>query len=198
MSLQDTVWPTLEVNTDINPVLDRVLKSVIIWAPQSNGVTHWRTSYEFAEVVRKGPLGISVDMFQPKSHVYHTTKGTGNSFGTLLIKVSFEKLTSTSPAVRVDIPLQQAVTVRRQLLEFIVTRNMQYYRFHNAGSGCMFWQLTLLQRMGEEAKWIRVEEFLRVLNIIQEARNASSAVASSMPWPPRQGTFYTPPTSQAA
>ncbi|KAH9923386.1 hypothetical protein B0H21DRAFT_159450 [Amylocystis lapponica] len=164
---------------------DAVLSTVIIWASRGGRVAHWRTSYTF-KTVKLGYIGMSLDMFQPEIHQYQTT-GT-NQFGCLRIRATRDKLHSRNYAVLEEYGFRVVVTVG-DLLRSIHGAGLQNYKFHQEGSGCMFWQLHLLEMM-VSWEWIKERDVEKVKSEIERARSNSRSVATSMPWPPIKGTFY--------
>jgi len=125
-------------------------------------------------------------MYQPVSHQFNT--GGANRFGSLKLMTTPNKLTSRDPAVNFAVAFKTKVKVQH-LVDLIIGERRHYYTFHQDGSGCMFWQLSLLQRF-EECGWVEAGAAAWAATAIQDFRNKSSANAAAMPWPPRQGTFY--------
>jgi hypothetical protein len=159
-----------------------------LWAPMTSGIAHWRTSYRFSSEV-DGMIGMSVDMYQPVYHQFNT-QGT-NCFGSLKLMTTPNKLTSRKPAVNFAVAFKTKVQVQL-LINLITSEQRHYYLFHPDGSGCLFWQLSLLQRF-EEHGWVETGTTTSAATVIQDFRSKSSASAATIPWPPRQGTYYPPP-----
>lgn len=179
----DHTYPVVVDEAITSQVRTQAITSVIIWAPKTTGVAHWRTSFTFGDPPSPG---LSVDMFQPDRHEF-CSSGETNRFGTLVLK-PVTKLSSTNTFVKEQIAFTAGIVVQ-DLLDAIFVRKLQYYKFHEDGSGCMFWQLCLLECIQSKG-WIGGSEKDRVLSVIKAARESSAGIANSMPWPPRQGVFY--------
>ncbi|TBU30261.1 hypothetical protein BD311DRAFT_234387 [Dichomitus squalens] len=183
------------------------LKSVILWCSGSMSLKHWRTSFEFNNtqqlssealpaqtLLRPGVYGgISADMFQPAVHEYHTPDNDqdNNLYGTLSISARLSHLLFSSRkdifARRLDFKV--AVTVK-DVLELIIGQQRQYYRFNPLGSGCLYWQLLLLEAFVANG-WIAKEQLDAVK--LDIATYAAGLGNRSVPYPPVRGTFYSPP-----
>lgn len=134
-----------------------------------------------------------IDMYQPFEHIYQSNNAAAtatNHYGSLKLTVSTDKIVTSKPVVMHEIPFKVAVTVK-DILDFIQGRNLQYYKFHEKSSGCLFWQLTLLERFAEKG-WIPAST-QEIKNKIEAFRNVSPVNAAMIPYPPVQGTFYQPP-----
>jgi len=182
------IAPVLVADAMTYNIRSAELLELNLWAPRTSGIAHWRTSYKFASTV-DGMIGMSVDMYQPDFHQFNPRRP--NYFGSLKLLTTPYKLTSRDPAVNVTVAFKTKVKVQH-LVELITNEGRHYYTFHPDGSGCMFWQLSLLQRF-EECGWVETGTTTWAVTAIHAFRDKSSANAATMPWPPRQGNFYQPP-----
>ncbi|KAH9902503.1 hypothetical protein C8Q73DRAFT_8341 [Cubamyces lactineus] len=170
------------------------LESVILWCT-SGSLHHWITSYCFVRPHQLDPVergkdivGISCNMYQPRFHIYHPADD--NLYGCLEVQARpRNKLFSTRTRLKIVLPFQCAVTMK-DILDLITDKGLQYYTFHPDGSGCLNWQLSLLSYFVASG-WLQEEDVANArLQVSQYAEKAGDAV----PWPPRQGKFYTPPS----
>lgn len=174
------------------------LSYVEMWCTSGFGDTppHWITSYTFANPVptnRERSLGgVSLDMHQPQNHVYHRpSESNTNYFGSLAMSTRFfGAVRSANTPLAITAVFDTAVTVQ-DVRDVVTTRGLQYYKFHPDGSGCMFWQLTLLQEFVTRG-WIKVSDMSALTGQIE--RHAKTWTRSKILYPPIQGEFYNPPT----
>ncbi|KAI0684376.1 hypothetical protein C8Q76DRAFT_804062 [Earliella scabrosa] len=150
--------------------------------------------------------GISVDMFQPTKHVYHnppqgsqsatgsasittTLRGaTNNLYGSLAIQPrKYDALFSKRAGVKLEVNFKVPVTVQN-IVDLITREGLQYYKFNPAGSGCLCWQLQLLQRFVQQG-WI--EE--TTLHTFKEQLAAGAKSNPRILYPPVVGQFYNGP-----
>lgn len=167
------------------------LESTILWAANSTGQVHWRSSQSILHDKASGddrPRGVSVDMYQPEVHCF--TPSGDNFFGTLKFAVCLEKLHTTRPLLLHEIMFEQSVTVA-DLYGLMNGNNLQFYQFHQMGSGCLHWQLNLLKLM-ESQGWVKEGSYAGAW---EAAKQVAQLVNSEkkLPWPPRKGTFYSDP-----
>jgi hypothetical protein len=177
--------PILEDNAITTDVRSGELAKVHFWAAKTSSIAHWRTSYKFSTNVGS-LIGISVDMYQPISHVLNAEET--NRFGSLKLLTTSRKLFSTNPAVLYTAVFKKRVNVEN-LINLIIQDGRHHYKFHPDGSGCMYWQLSLLQKF-ESFGWLENGSSAEIVEAIQTFRNESKANAASMPWPPRKGEYY--------
>ncbi|KAI0757991.1 hypothetical protein C8Q74DRAFT_1373059 [Fomes fomentarius] len=184
----------------------------------SGGLPHWISAHAFAQpVISSTPRpsdptqirpsssterpkpgeakwgGVSLDMFQPLNHVYHSipddTK-SGNVFGALRINARHaDALMSSRAPIYARATFLVTVTVQ-DIVDLIISQGRQYYQFDPAGSGCLFWQLALLEQYVAKG-WISSEDFARIKQEVQQF--AASPTGVKVPYPPVAGTFYKPP-----
>lgn len=132
-------------------------------------------------------------MFQPNLHTYHDDKagdGTVNYYGTLRLQVQRAKITTSKPAIIHDITFAEGVTVG-DIVQFIYDRKLQFYKFHPDGSGCLFWQLTLMDEFSKVG-WIPENSTQAIREAIVAFRGENPERLSMVLYPPVQGSFYTP------
>ena len=158
------------------------LLGVTMWCT-GGSLAHWMTSYKFLNAV-PGFDGISIDMHQPMAHS-GTPSTQKNQLGSVKIETRPKNMLTSrrSPLVKT---VEFGVAVRVQdVISVITINNMQHYRFHPEGCGCMHWQLTLLQAYVRNG-WIRNEDFRGIYDAI------STLIASkpSLTFPPVAGEFY--------
>lgn len=160
------------------------LQSTIIWAARTTGTKHWRSSLPLTTDTSK-KHGISLDMFQPRKHVYlpNPTPENINYHGVLLFQYNDGKLTSSKPFLHHETPFIKTVTIA-DVHQLILSNKLQYYRFHPAGSGCMYWQLHLIKVM-EDSGWVGQGSY-----DVAQAAIADVVDSGGVPWPPREGEFY--------
>ncbi|KAM5530675.1 hypothetical protein V8D89_015647 [Ganoderma adspersum] len=190
----------------------QTLKGVVLWSAGSLGTRHWRTGFEFVDsrsvvlnttqgppqpsaimspLLRPGTYdGISVDMFQPHAHQYYvpSVDGTKNLFGTLSVAPRLKGYMYSRTGNLFPIKFKVPVRVK-DLLDLILMQQRQYYKFNPRGSGCLYWQLQLLEAfvgMG----WIDKASLNAVL---AEVTALASRANSGVPFPPVVGVFYPPP-----
>lgn len=173
--LSDRVYLPLE--DQVSEVYEYALESVCFWSARTSGIPHWRTSYKLRDYDGSGAKktliasGISVDMFQPAQHVFNKTEAH-NLFGSLLI-MPVNKLVSTRTTIECNYTFKKPITVA-DLLAFIKHRKLQYYKFHNEGSGCMLsFQLTILEHleaMGYIESGSKEDAVSRIIQYKEEVR----------------------------
>ena len=208
--------PPLDFNELSNARLfdHQMLKGVVLWSVNSLGTRHWRTGFEFAglptvvsdaaqgppqpstlmsQTVRPGVYGgVSVDMFQPLAHQYHVeaVDGKKNLHGRLSISPRLNGFLFSRSRNLFSCSLKFKVPVRmKDVLDLILAQGRQFYKFNPKGSGCLYWQLLLLEAfvvMG----WID-RTSLDAANV--QITALASRADSGVPYPPVMGTFYRPP-----
>ncbi|KAL4250801.1 hypothetical protein ABKN59_006036 [Abortiporus biennis] len=169
-----------------------ILEAILFWGPATNGTVHWRTSYAFTADSESATKfrGISLDMYMPKRHIYQQPNMI-NNFGTLKLTARRGALTSSRTSVMQKIPFNKPITVT-QLLDAVEKHNLQHYQFNaDAQSGCLFWQLSLLNKL-VSLGWIPMTTIEEIQKKIEEFRSKSAANQQIIPYPPVQGTFYNP------
>ncbi|RPD67513.1 hypothetical protein L226DRAFT_519333 [Lentinus tigrinus ALCF2SS1-7] len=186
----------------IEPVIDnqaarfstQPLKEVILWCTHS-GMVHWMTSYRFPQMLEENIdgsrvfyEGVSFNMFQPQRHVYHRLPDENNLFGTLQVQARrMNALISSRPGLKLTTTFKDTVRVTVQdVLNVVTDAGHQYYKYSPVGSGCLCWQLQLLERFVTKGWLARevVEKF--AADIEAAAKERRSAII----WPPVQGTHY--------
>lgn len=138
--------------------------------------------------------GVSLDMFQPMNHVYHISipddTKSDNVFGALSINARHaDALMSSRAPIYAHATFLVTVTVQ-DIVDLIISQGRQYYQFDPAGSGCLFWQLALLEQYVAKG-WISSDDFARIKQEVQQF--AASPTGVKVPYPPVAGTFYKPP-----
>lgn len=171
---------------DSADVQGMVLESTTIWTPTSGGLKHWRSSQRF-QTLDNGGVGISLDMFQPIEHEYQGSLPK-NQYGSLNFNFNAQKLLSSRTLYAREVPFEKTITVA-DLYNMVCKYQLQYYTFHPDGSGCLYWQLNLLGIM-ETVGWVKKGARAKVEADIEKL---ASKDLNSIPWPPRQGTFYQGP-----
>ncbi|KAH7887191.1 hypothetical protein F5I97DRAFT_1927484 [Phlebopus sp. FC_14] len=170
----------------------RVLKEVTLWSVTSATPFHWITSFSFADQIQGETYGgISLNMSKPMRHE-GTPAGHPNYLGSLDIQVRPNAyLISRRSVVTVTAKLVEGVTVGH-IVDFIRQRRMHHYAFSQQGSGCMYWQFTLLGALVSSG-WIRDPNFLaEIQGQIEEAHKKYGQTL--IPYPPVAGQFYTTTT----
>ena len=145
------------------------------------------------------PLGLVVDMVQPYKHVYHPDANDDdlNYYGTLQLTVQEDKVISSRPAVNCLIAFTEGTHVTvRDLIKLICDNKLQHYKFHPEGSGCLFWQLNLLDVIAH-AGWIPEDSSKTVRDAIVAFRSGNDRRLNMILYPPVEGTFCDPPTVSA-
>ncbi|KAG6859232.1 hypothetical protein C0995_010536 [Termitomyces sp. Mi166 len=188
----DIIYPALQdsVTSDLR---SKVVSKAMLWAGKGNRPIHWRTSFAFAEVKGKSsPEGISFDMFQPTYHANNHPNhlDVSNHYGSLSIQPRASgKLASKNRLVSVDIPLTPGITAG-DIIDLVTVQNkMQDYIYHPDGSGCLYWQLTLLGRLCER-QWCRDFQEKLLESISYAQTQDGGHYANAIVWPPVKGTFY--------
>ncbi|KAI4519611.1 hypothetical protein K525DRAFT_271583 [Schizophyllum commune Loenen D] len=144
-------------NNLIENSTDQRLSDVILWCTRPySGVPHWITSFTYANGAAHGFGGFSLDMFKPHRHeaAPDADADTPNFEGSLkATERTAKRLVSSSPGRLQKIRFTEVVTTA-DVLGLIQERKLQYYRFNTeCCSGCMCWQLTLLDTFVEKG-WI--------------------------------------------
>lgn len=140
-SQEHPAMPAFDDRTN-DTVKKEQLLDVTMWCTSSTPA-HWMTSYKFFNAVPNLD-GISIDMHQPMAHV-GTPTGQENQLGTVKIEARPKNMLTSrrSPMIK-TVAFRGAVRVQ-DVISVITSNDMQHYRFHAEGCGCMHWQLTLLQ-----------------------------------------------------
>ncbi|KZW02913.1 hypothetical protein EXIGLDRAFT_829035 [Exidia glandulosa HHB12029] len=172
---------------------DQYVSEIYLWCTRDYP-RHWISSYTFSSQVfdptgQDELGGVSIDMYQPFQHLYGDDVFGSEDDLLGSVKIMARKVTalysSRSPLL-IDLAFTRRVKVS-ELVALIVANNLQYYRFNPAGSGCLFWQLTLINKF-TAVGWLppnAPQHFTgRVQNLA--AREGQQAI----PFPPAQGTFY--------
>ncbi|KAI1789343.1 hypothetical protein LXA43DRAFT_586951 [Ganoderma leucocontextum] len=136
--------------------------------------------------------GISMDMFQPLAHQYHvpSVDGIKNLYGTLSVSPRLKEFLYSRSRNLFSCSLKFKVPVRvKDVLDLIFVQGRQYYKFNPKGSGCLYWQLQLLEAFVAKG-WIDRSSL--------DAANAqitalASRADSAVPYPLVMGEFYRPP-----
>ncbi|TFY61216.1 hypothetical protein EVG20_g7136 [Dentipellis fragilis] len=128
--------------------------------------------------------GVSFNMFKPLYHEATPVENI-NFIGSLeMAERPEKKLYSRSPGLAVTIDFVVPVTTAN-IYELIVSNNLQYYQFSlDGGSGCLFWQLTLLDAFAQKG-WINRAD----LDAAQERIAAFAANRPQTTYPPVVGKF---------
>ena len=125
-------------------------------------------------------------------HVYqhdNTQQTAANHFGTVKLTLSRLKIKSTKPAVEHEIACTTSFTAG-ELLDLIWAKQLQYYKFHQASSGCLHWQLSLMDLLASKG-WIQACTDDIKAKIV-EFRSRSTANEENIPFPPVRGEYYDP------
>ncbi len=143
-----------------------------------------------------------MDMFQPHDHVYNVAqpqvpgpgsnppKAKRNLYGCLQVSPrQKEFLLSRRPTHVSQIDFRVPVKLEAIINKAVIGEGLQYYKFNEAGSGCLFWQLELLKRF-VGLGWITEEDFAQVVKNVEAF--AVDQPSDVVPYPPVQGTFYQP------
>ncbi|TFY76977.1 hypothetical protein EWM64_g7034 [Hericium alpestre] len=189
----------------------QTLKAVVLWSTSSLSTRHWRTGLEFTKTLTVGSNsnpnatpapdvvsqvlppgiygGISVDMFQPEAHQNHlpSTDGEVNLYGTLSVNPRMAHILYSRSKNLFSCPLELKVSVRvKDVLDLMLAQRRQYYKFNPRGSGCLYWQLQLLQAFVANGWIAKASLDAAITQITALAARPGSAV----PYPPVMGTFY--------
>jgi len=182
------VKPPMELDT--GGFESQQLKETIFWCNSRGDPHHWITSYPFINTVENQGLnyqGVSLDMYRPSSHKFDPSGS--DLFGSLKFSVRRGgRLTSANPGFRVIVEFKATVTVKA-LTELIKSEGKQYYKFNKEGCGCMFWQLKLLEAFVTKG-WITKTDLEGLKNSLKAY--AKTKGSNAVPYPPVQGSFYTP------
>ncbi|KAI0070974.1 hypothetical protein K474DRAFT_1669511 [Panus rudis PR-1116 ss-1] len=191
------------------PFANQEMRSVTLWCATGGAPRHWRTAYKFTSLLRFDEQGtgtnlvrvtqaaikvdtwegVSLDIFQPQ---YHTFDQSGNNlYATLTAAPRLAgRLTSTKLGLSKKVEFVTHVTVQ-DLRDLLFERGLQYYKFNPAGSGCLYWQLNLLELFATKG-WIATEKLQEVKDHVREY--AIQQGSRGVPYPPVQGEFYDPST----
>ncbi|KAI3604066.1 hypothetical protein WG66_000796 [Moniliophthora roreri] len=170
------------IQNGIASFMEYKIKGMVLWCVPSTTPYHWVSSYIFTD---QGAGGISADMYRPKCHEW-TQRNQTNYYGSLKITHrSSNKVISTRTPLKIEIPFTREVTVS-DIYNLIVQGKRHQYVFNDAGSGCMFWQLDLIDHfiaMG----WVDVRYKDSALQEIQKLATTKGEL--SVPYPAVKGTF---------
>ena len=127
-------------------------------------------------------------MVQPARHIYQKPY-TENFYGTLHMSVNKNQQQTRKPLVIVERAVNGQVTAQ-QVIDLIIARGLQFYEFSTAGSGCLHWQLTFIDKLVER-DWVSAALPRGVHESIEKVRKVKEN-AGLIKYPPVEGLYYTP------
>ena len=179
------------------PWLEAEVEAVQLWYTRgpNHGVAHWQTSLCFSGLVHQ-KRAITLNMTRFDQHRYYRASQALrlNPYGTLCISAREDTQSKTAKSpIRINIihPIRNGepqVLRVADVIKYIEETGQSHYAFNPDQSGCLYWQLSILQAL-ETQGYLHPGKVDSIRSEIEDHRKEEH-VADYIPWPPVQGWYY--------